>query len=431
MINLNAKLKIMHENGKYIRTAIVGAGQMGKGLVSQLAYLKGFKPSLLINRHIEKAIEAFSIAGVNKENLIITNNAAKANDEIRKGKYVLCEDIDIIKDVCEIDVVVDATGNTDAGALIAMNAITTGKHVVMLNVETDVTIGCILKREAEKNNVVYTASSGDEPGAVKELYDFADAVGLEVLVMGKGKNNKVDMECNPDTVRDEAVRRGMSPRMLASFKDGTKTMVELTCMSNATGFMADKRGAHGPKAELADLCSVLSLKENGGILNSYKTVEYVDGIAPGVFVIVTTDLKQIHHEIQYLKVGKGPNYCLFRPFHLCSIETPISIARAYIYKEASIVAANYTPYSDTVAVAKKDLAAGTVLDGIGGHCIYGTIESHANAKREKMVPVGLINNSTKLKKAFAKGEVLTYDACEFDVQSPVFKMRMLQDKLDI
>lgn len=429
MNHINDQLKAMHQRGKAIRTAIAGAGQMGKALVSQLVRLNGMEPSLMVNRHIDRAKEAFRIAKVDADSLVITNNAAKADAAIRRGKYVLSENMELIRDCGTIDVVVDATGNTDAGAVIAMNAISSMKHIVMLNVETDVTIGCILKHEAEKEGVVYTGSAGDEPAAVKELYDFACLVGLETLVIGKGKNNKIDLCCTPDSVREEALARGMSPKMLSSFKDGTKTMVELACMSNATGFLPDVRGAHGPKVTLNDICEILELKDKGGILNSYKAVEYVDGLAPGVFLIVTSDIDQIHAEMQYLKIGRGPNYCLFRPYHLCSIETPISVAKAYLYKEASIVSMRGIPFSEAVTIAKKDLFPGEMIDGIGGFCVYGAVETHTAAKAAEMVPIGLINSETKVVKAVKKGTPLTYKDIILDSGSPVLKLRKRQDEL--
>jgi predicted homoserine dehydrogenase-like protein len=264
---------------------------------------------------------------------------------------------------------------------------------------------------------------------VKELYDFADAIGLEVLVIGKGKNNAVDLACNPDTVYREAIERGIAPKMLASFKDGTKTMVEMTCMSNATGFLPDIRGAHGAKVTIDNVCEILDVKENGGILNSFGVVEYVDGLAPGVFVIVTTDLPQIHHEIQYLKIGKGPHYCLYRPFHLCSLETPITAARAVLYHEPTIVALDGTPYSETITLAKRDLKAGELLDGIGGYCVYGSFERYEIAKKESCVPIGIINKNTKVMKDVKKGQLVTYDCLSFDESSPVFKLRKEQEHL--
>ena len=429
MLNLNQKLKQREENAQIINVGIVGAGQMGKGLVSQITLMHGMKTAILADIVIENAITAFKLAKIHDEDIVITNDINKAEEAIRNGKYVACEDYTIVCQCPSVSTVVDATGLTDMGALIANEAIENGKNIIMLNVETDVTIGHILKYKADKAGVIYSASSGDEPGAVKELYDFADAMGLNILVMGKGKNNKVDLECNPETVYEEAIARGIAPKMLASFKDGTKTMVEMTCMSNSTGFLPDIRGAHGVKADTKNICDILRLKSEGGVLNNYKVVEYVDGLAPGVFIIVTTDLPQIHHEIQYLKMGSGPNYLIYRPYHLCSLETPLTIARAEIYKEPCLIQLDGPPISETITVAKRDLKAGEYLDGIGGYTVYGSFETYKTSCEENLVPIGLINKDTKVIRNVKKGEVLTFTDLKFDENSPVFKMRKLQKKI--
>ena len=429
MININALLKQRCENNDVIQVGIVGAGQMGKGLVSQLSLVKGMRSAVIADHTLQKAIDTYKLANVHEDDISVVRNAQELESAIIHEKFAACEDPDIISQCDLVDVVVDATGNTDAGVTIALGAIKSGKHIIMLNVETDVTVGHILQKYANKAGVVYTGSAGDEPGAVKELYDFADMIGLETLVIGKGKNNKVDLTCNPDTVYEEAVARGISPRMLSSFKDGTKTMVEMTCMSNATGFLPDIRGAHGPKATLDNIVDVLSLKKDGGILNSYHTIEYVDGLAPGVFVIVTTDLPQLHHQIQYLKVGDGPNYLLYRPYHLCSMETPITVAQTVLYHQSTIAPLQGKPYSETITIAKKDLSAGDLLDGIGGHSVYGSFERYEIAKSEGCVPIGIISPKTKVIKDIKKGEAVTYAHLEFDENSSVYRLRKEQDEM--
>jgi predicted homoserine dehydrogenase-like protein len=188
------------------------------------------------------------------------------------------------------------------------------------------------------------------------------------------------------------------------------------------------RGAHGAKVTLNDICQVLDLKERGGILNRYHVVEYVDGLAPGVFLIVTSDIGQVHAEVQYLKIGTGPNYCLFRPYHLCSIETPISIARACLFHEPTIIAMEGAPFSEAVTIAKKDLRPGEKIDGIGGFCVYGAVETHARAKSAGMVPIGLLNDESKVVRAVKKGMPLTYGDVLLDENAPVMKLRRRQDE---
>ena len=298
----------------------------------------------------------------------------------------------------------------------------------MMNVEADVTIGPLLKKLADNAGIVYTGSHGDEPGAVMELYDFATALGYDVRVVGKGKNNAIDLNANPDSVMEEATRRGVNPKMLACFKDGTKTAVEMTAMSNATGFLADVRGAHGPVGTVEELPGLFQLKEEGGILNNYGVIDYVNGVAPGVFVIVSSPLKEVHREMHYLSMGDGPNYVLYRPYHLCSLETPLTVARAVLDHEPTIVPLG-APVSECVAVAKRDLKAGEMLDGIGGYTVYGTIESAAIVKENNAVPMGLVNKKTRVIRDVKKAELITYDDIELDTSSFIVQLRQLQDQL--
>ncbi|HHV83806.1 MAG TPA: NAD(P)-dependent oxidoreductase [Tepidanaerobacter syntrophicus] len=426
MLNLNTKLKEIDEQGKKIKAGIVGAGQMGRGMVSQMFCMKGILPAIISDIDIERAKNAYLLAGISSDDIAVANKAVEAETAIQKGKYVITEDFNVITSTLPIDVVLDLTGVPDVGARIAFDSIYNGKNIVMLNVETDVTVGPLLKKMADSAGVVYTVSAGDEPGAVKELYDFADAMGFEILVAGKGKNNPLDIEANPDTVREKAQASNMNPKMLASFVDGTKTMVEMTCVSNATGFVPTKRGMIGPESTVKELPKLLSLKEQGGILDRYQVVEFVKGIAPGVFVIITTDLPAVKEEMAYLSMGEGPNYILYRPYHLTSIETPLSAARACIYHEPTIVPKG-APVSETVAVAKKDLKAGEYLDSIGGYTVYGVIDTFENAKKDNALPIGLVSPKVKVKTDIKKGETLTYDAVELDENSFILQLRKLQD----
>lgn len=428
MLGLNSKLRKLEESGKYIKVGLVGAGQMGKGMVSQIMLMKGMKPSIVVDINIENAIEAYTLSGVKKEDIVVTNSLQEVNDAMEQGKYVASENADLVPKVNLIDVVVDATGVPDVGAKIAMDSILNKKHIVMLNVETDVVIGPLLKKMADNAGVVYTGTAGDEPGAVKELYDFADAMGFDIVAIGKGKNNPVNLAANPDNVREQAISSGVSPKMLTAFKDGTKTMVEMTAMANATGFIPDVRGGHAPSCKVEDLATTFQLKEQGGILDKYKIVDYVNGVAPGVFIVVRTDMPQINHEMQYLKMGPGPNYTLFRPYHLCSLETPLTIARAYFYNEPTIVPMDGKPIAETITIAKKDMKAGEKLDGIGGFTVYGSIDTYETAKEEKALPLGLAKNAI-LTEDVKKGQLITYDMVEINKSTLVYKLRQLQESL--
>lgn len=430
MLRMNYKLAALEEKGTPIQTAIIGAGQMGRGMTSQMVRMKGMKPSLLADISVENVIAAFENSGLTKEDYVITNKLSEAVRYMEMGKYIGTEDAEMAGKIGMIDAVVDATGVPEVGAKVALDAIDEHKHICMLNVETDVVIGPYLKQYADKAGVIYTGSAGDEPGAVKEMFDFASAAGFDVRVIGKGKNNEVDRDANPTTLHDYATARGVSPRMQTAFTDGTKTMVELAAMANATGFVPDIRGGHGPKAQVKELPELFRPVEEGGILeNGYGKVEWVNGIAPGVFVIISSDLPYVKHELNYLNMGEGPNYVLYRPYHLCSLETPLTVAKAVLDNTSTLVPMDGPLTCENIAVAKKDMKAGEYLDGIGGYTVYGIVDTHENMLKENGVPLGIIDRKTKLVKDVKKGETITFDAVELDTDSLVYRLRKQQDKL--
>jgi len=427
MLNINTQLKKLDENGKKIRVGLVGAGQMGRGIVAQVFQMKGMSLPIIANRSVDNAIRAYQLAGVDRKDIIVTNTVSEAEEAIKGGKYVVTEDPEIVTKIFPVDVVIEATGVPEVGAQTALNTIYNGKHIVMLTVETDATVGPLLKKMADSAGIVYTGSAGDEPGAIKELYDFADAVGFNVVAVGKGKNNSLDREATPDSLREKAQKKGVNPKMFTSFVDGTNTMIELTATANALGFVPSQKGLIGPSADVQDLPKLFSLKEQGGILDKYKVVDYVMGIAPGVFAIVSSEHPIVKETMKYISMGDGPNYVLYRPFHLVCVETPLSAARAFLYKEPTI-APSGAPVSETVAVAKRDLKAGEHLDGIGGYTVYGIIDTVENARKDDAVPIGLINEKTVVKRDVKKGETITYGMVELDESSTILQLRRLQDK---
>ena len=433
MLNMDKKLIKRQEDGQIIKTGIVGAGQMGRGMVTQMVLMNGMMPAIVSDIKVENAVNAFKYAGVKEDDIAIAKTLADANAAMEAGKYVACEDANFVSQANLVECAIDATGVPDVGAKVATDAMKNKKHVVMLNVETDVVIGPYLKKLAAKEGVIYTGSAGDEPGAVMELYSFAKAMGMNVEVMGKGKNNKLDYDCNPDTVLEEATRRVMSPKMLCAFKDGTKTMVEMTAMSNYTGLVPDVIGGHGPQTSpgtegIKELNDILKLKKDGGILNKHGVVEYVNGVAPGVFVTVSTPNEEIAYQMAYHSMGPGPLWTLYRPYHLCNLETPLTIGRAVIYHEGVIVPKGGL-VSEVITVAKKDMKAGEHLDGIGGYTTYGSIDTHEHAKEEGYVPFGLINKNAVLKKDVKKGQLLTYEDVDVDTSTLIYELRKKQDEI--
>ncbi|MCL1935044.1 MAG: NAD(P)-dependent oxidoreductase [Defluviitaleaceae bacterium] len=428
MINIDKKFLKLFEKNKEISIGIVGSGQMGRGLITQFLIIRGFKLRIIANRTLQKAIDILLKCGIKIDDIEVVNTICGANSAIERGKYIVTEDIEILTKVDFIDCILEATGIPEIGTFTALKSIQNKKHIVTLNVEADVVVGPYLKKLAIQNDVIYTGSAGDEPGAVMELFSFAKAIGFDVKVVGKGKNNKIEKYCNPDTVYGEAKNRKMNPKILCSFKDGTKTMCELAAMSNATGFIPDIVGVHGIKSDVNSLSSKLNLKINGGILNKFNVVEYVDGIAPGVFVIIYSENDEYNFHMEYLKMGNGPFWTLYRPYHLCNLETPISVFKAVIEKEETINSIDGL-VSECIAVAKKDLKAGEYLDGVGGYTTYGSITEIEDSQKNNYVPLGLLNEKARVIKDIKKGEYLTKEKIELDKTTLIYKIRKEQDKI--
>jgi predicted homoserine dehydrogenase-like protein len=428
-MSINNKLKKLEEDNNQIKVSLVGAGLMGKGMVSQIMLMKGMIPSIVASNKIEDAVDAYTIAGISKDDIVIAKTLDDMNIGMEKNKYIATDITEYASRANLIDVVVDATGVPDAGAKIAMDSIANKKNIVMVNVEADVTVGPILNKLAKEAGVIYTGTAGDEPGSVKEIYDFADALGFDVIAIGKGKNNPIDYEATPSSLKEKALKKNLKPLRLASFVDGTNTMIEMAAMSNSTGFLPDIRGGHGITSTVDKLPKIFSLKEDGGILNNKKIVDYVHGIAPGVFAVVTTKLPQVHEEMKYLSMGEGPNYVLYRPYHLTSLETPITIAKTVIYNEATIAPIYEKPVSEVITMAKKDLKTGQHLDGIGEYTVLGSIDSYERAKKENIVPIGLINKNTIAKRDIKKGEFITYDMVDLDESTDIYKLRKQQESI--
>ncbi|URW91771.1 NAD(P)H-dependent oxidoreductase [Lacticaseibacillus paracasei] len=397
-----------------IKVGVIGAGQMGFGMISQIASI----PGMIVT----------GISDINLDNARLAKKSFLDNSN-KANKILTSTDFREVVNDPDVEVLVDATGVTEVGAKLALETLVAKKHLVLLNVEIDVTIGPLMKRLYDAADLVYTGSDGDEPAVTTELFEFAKSLGMKVLVAGKGKNNRNIHDANPDTVREEAEAKHMSPHMLAAFQDGTKTMAEMTLLSNATGLIPDTTGMHGISGDLDQTVEKLDLKNDGGVLNNFGVVEYVNGIAPGVFVIVEGQNEGVKSEMDYLmKKGTRKHHILYRPFHLASLETPLTIAKAVLNHDHAIVPIG-APVSETIAVAKRDIKVGEKIDGIGGYSVRGVIETHKNFRINKHVPIGLITGNTIAKQNINKGEAVVQDAITLDSTATVVKLRALQDEV--
>ncbi len=408
---------------------VAGAGQMSTDLVVNLSLMTGVRLGVICGRE-SQAKEAALMGGCGEEGIAFAANASAVDRAIEGGKIALTEDYKAMCAAGQVDVIIDATGNPNVGALVALETMRNGKHIVMLNVEADITIGRYLKEEARKAGVVYTGAAGDEPAATLELISFAQSVGLEVIAAGKGKNNALQFDATPAQFEKEARERNMSARMLTEFVDGSKTMVEMTAVANATGLIPDKPGMHGPAASIENLAQVLCSKEDGGILSQTGVVDYSigKGVAPGVFCIVKPRHPRVLERIADLKVGPGPCFTLLRPFHLTSIEVPLSAIRAVKYRQPDFEPIDW-PVAECTALAKRDIKAGETLGRIGTYDYRGFTMTWADARDRRALPMGIAEGA-KVLKPIKAGEQLTYENCAPDDSLLVTQIRRSLDQSD-
>ncbi len=426
MYEIDKRLEELERSNNPIKIGLIGAGQMGTDIVSEVSKMIGIEIPIVVDIDINAAYNAYKIAGI--ENVVEEDNPELAEKAIKDGKRVISRRYQVATSIPEIQVIIDATGSPETGALISLECIKNKKHIVMMNVECDITVGPILRKLAENSGIIYSWAAGDEPAAILELYRFANALGFKIVAAGKGKNNPLDIYATPDKLEEQAKRRGMSAKMLCEFVDGSKTMVEMSAVSNATGLIPDIRGMHGPRCNRDELLKVFCRKDQGGILEKEGVVDYAIGdVNPGVFVIVTTDSERLKSSLIQRDMGYGPNYLLFRPYHLCSIETPLTAAQIVLYGEAS----GYTRellVSECITIAKRDLKLGEILDDLGGYCYRACIELHSIAKRENLLPVGLAKGA-KLRCSVNAGEAITYDMVELPQDSLIVSLRKIQDRV--
>lgn len=411
--------------GRPVRVGVVGAGQMGSGLIAQVSRAIGMEVAAVADVVTERGVAALEAA--RRSNTLVTSDPALASEAVERGQPVVLSDGLRLAEL-PLDIVVEVSGIPDVAAQVALSCLLKGRDVALMTVEADVTVGHLLSTVARAGNAIYTVCRGDEPVECLKLVEYARDLGFTVIAAGKGKNNPMRPTDTPDDVAAEAQRKHMNPKMLCSFTDGTKTQIEMAALANATGYALDVTGMRGVACDVADLAKMLIPARHGGIIESDRpVVEYVTGdVAPGVFVIVETHDDVVSAELEYLKLGPGPYFALYRPFHLASIEALLSIGEAVLDRRPSFDARHWT--ADVIAHAKRDLPAGTVLEGIGGHHVHGTAHDAAEARAAKALPIGLAAGCT-LVRDVAQGAMLTYDDVAIDENRPLVALRRLQDGL--
>ena len=414
MIIVDQALEEREQANNPIQVGIVGAGYMGRGLVLHITEnVPGMRAAAVFNRTHARAERAYDQAGF--EDVQTASTVSALEQAIRDGQPVIADDPDLLCQAGNLDVIIEATGTIEFGAKVALNTIEHGKHIVLMNAELDATVGPILKTYADQAGVVYTNVDGDQPGVVMNLYRFVRTIGCEPVVVGNIKG-LLDHYRTPTTQAEFARKNKQDVNMVTSFADGTKLSMEQAVIANGTGHGVAQRGMHGPPcdhvSEALDLLPLDDFRAQGGV------TDYVLGAdpLPGVFVVGYNDNPILRQYASTFKMGDGPYYVFYVPYHLPHLETPITVGRAALFQDAAITPQG-APVCDVITVAKKDLSAGDTLDGIGGYTCYGVIDNIEDARGENLLPMGL-SQDCRLKRDVPQDEPISYD----DVEMPTGRL---------
>ena len=416
MLILDNALRAREAEGRPIRVGMIGAGFMGRGLANQIVNATvGIRLVAIYDRHVDRAIAAYHYAS-EAQQPVHGKSRGEFEDAILSGRSVVSDNPALLCGSDHIDVLVDVTGAVEFGAQVALDAFRHGKHLILMNAELDATLGPILQVYARRHGVILSACDGDQPGVEINLFRFVKGLGLIPRLLGNIKGLQ-DPYRTPATQKGFAEKWGQNPSMVTSFADGSKVNFEQAVVANATGMRVARRGMlamdhHGHVDELTTKYDLDLLRQHGGI------VDYVVGAqpAPGVFCLAEhTDPKQRHY-LNLYKRGEGPLYSFYTPYHLCHFEVPNTIARVVLFGDAAGQPIG-GPSVEVCAVAKRDLAAGEVLDDYGHYMTYGEAVNAPEMRSRRYLPEGLVEGC-RLTRAVARDTVLTYD----DVQLPAGRL---------
>jgi predicted homoserine dehydrogenase-like protein len=416
MIIIDQKLRAREAAGTPIQVGLIGAGEMAIGLVNQIErHIPGMRIAAIYNRTAARAHQAYQTAGV--EAVLSASTASQVDDAIRRNRGVVTESVQVLVDTASIDVIVEMTGAIEFAFDVILKAFAAGKHVVSFNAELDATLGPLLQSKARASGVRYTLGDGDQPGVTLNLYRQVKLMGFNPLVCGNIKG-MLDHYRNPDTQKGFAEEKGLSVNMVTSFADGTKVSFEQAAIANATGMQVARRGMlaieyDGHVDDLTSRYDIDQLKQLGGI------VEMVIGAqpGPGVFVFASTDDPVSARFLDYGKMGKGPLYSFYVPYHLLFFEFPFSIARLVDFDDGTLDSSECFSV-EVLATAKKNMQAGTMLDRLGGFSTYGECENRSEMIQGGFLPIGLANG-LKLRNDVSKDQALRWDDVIFDSDCPM------------
>lgn len=391
-----------------VSVGMVGAGFMARGIARQIIKnVSGMTLVAVCNRTLERAETICLEAGI--ETVLHADDPEGIDRLAYQGGCAVLKDLESLCAANSVDVILEVTGDVEYGARVATAAIAAGKHFVTMNAELDATIGPLLKHKADQNGVVYSGADGDQPGVQLNLYRFVKGIGANPVLCGNIKGLH-DPYRTPATQAAFARKWGQNPYMVTSFADGTKISFEQAVVANATGMQVNTIGMHGPAVKNGTpVQEAASWYPEDELLQGPGIVDYVVGAspAPGVFVLATCDDPMQQHYLNLYKLGQGPFYCFYVPYHLCHFEVPNSLARAVLFNDPTVAPLN-GPQVEVVAAAKAELPKGTVLDALGGFMTYGVCISHAEGRRKNLLPMGLAEGC-RLKQTMERDQLLTFD----------------------
>jgi predicted homoserine dehydrogenase-like protein len=408
MVNATDTVLAQRESsGNPVRVAMIGAGVTARMIALQLATpIPGMRLVAIANRTVEKATAAYSNASVLEANVV--SDLGRLEQNVDKGRASVVEDPNLVCQAANIDVIVEVTGTVEFGAQVACAAIRHHKHVVLVNAELDSTVGPILKVHADRAGVVLTNTDGDEPGVAMTLLRYLRSVGLRPVAAGNLKG-MIDRYRTPETQREFATKYNQDAAKVTSFADGTKLSMETCILANATGFNVGQRGMYGPQCahvrEMAKLLPLDQMLANG-------LVDYALGAEPhtGAFVIVHEEHPRKQKELAYYKLGDGPCYVFYTPYHLPHVQIASTIARAALFGDPTVTPLG-APVCEVITMAKRNLQAGEVLDGVGGFMAYGLIENAPISAKENLLAMG-VSEGCRLLRSIPKDQAIAYKDIE-------------------
>ena len=409
MLIIDKALEKRQRDGNPIRVGMIGAGFMARGVARQICcYVPGMELVAIANRTPDRARTIYAEAGVTEVREVAS--VAQLEACIALGQPAITDDALLLSRAAGIDAIIEVTGAVEHGAQVVLEAIRHGKHIILLNAELDGTVGPILKVYADRAGVIYSVSDGDQPGVTLNLARFVKGLGVTPVLCGNIKGLH-DPYRNPTTQEGFARQWGQNPSMVTSFADGSKISFEQAVIANALDMRVARRGMLGPTVEPGTPISKaaewypheLLLSGGPGI------VDYVVGAepGPGVFVLGTIDDTVQQHYLKLYKLGPGPLYCFYTPYHLCHFETPTTVARAVLFQDATLAPAGPMRV-EVVTAAKVPLTAGQILDGIGHYHTYGLAENADVTERDNLLPIGVAEGCV-LRHDVPRDQVLTYD----------------------